>query len=165
MIILSIDASTKSSGWAVFDNDKLLEYGCYTASSTDLVKRIHKITDSFDELMNKYKIDKVVLEEVRPDNEYGQKNVQTHRALMWLQGAICIMVHDKHPAPVEYLYPSEWRSECGIQTGAGRKRESLKEKDIEFAKEKFNIDVNDDIADAIGLGYAYWRKNGGIIQW
>ena len=27
--------------------------------------------------------------------------------------------------------------------------------DIKFVEEKFNITVNDDIADAIGIGYAY----------
>lgn len=166
MIILSIDASTKSSGWAVFDDNKLIEYGCFTASSSDLVKRIHKIVDLFDELLNKYKVEKIILEEVRPDDEAGQKNVQTHRALMWLQGTLGIMIHDKHNnIPIVYYYPSEWRSACGIATGRGRVRESLKVKDIDFVKKEFGIDVNDDIADAIGLGYAFNKKNTEELNW
>ena len=43
MKILSLDASTKSTGFAVFNETKLETYGCLTASSTDLVKSISKI--------------------------------------------------------------------------------------------------------------------------
>ena len=86
----------------------------------------------------------------------GVQNIKTHRALMWLQGALAIMAHDNCGDPeFIYLYPSEWRKVCGIKTGSGIKRETLKQKDIEFVKNKFNIIVNDDIADAIGIGYAF----------
>lgn len=166
-MILSIDASTKSSGWAIFDGTKLVDYGCFTASSTDLVKRIHKIVDLFDELLNKYQIEKIILEEVRPEEgNPSSKNIQTHRALMWLQGALGIMIHDNHNnIPIEYLYPNEWRAACGIKTGAGRKREELKYRDINFVKNEYGLDVNDDIADAIGLGYAYTNKINNEINW
>lgn len=164
MRILSIDASTKSSGWAIFEDTKLVDYGVITASSTDLIKRLHKITDEFDELLNKYSVDTVVLEEVRPEN--GLQNIKTHRALMWLQGQLAVMFHDKHGnPPIEYLYPSEWRKTCGIKTGAGVRRESLKPKDIAFAKSQFGLDVNDDIADALGIGYAYVTKQDQEINW
>ena len=43
MIVLAIDASSKSSGWSIFEDGKLKEYGCITASSTDLIKRIQKM--------------------------------------------------------------------------------------------------------------------------
>ena len=153
MKLLSLDVSTKSTGWAVFEDKKLVEYGCITSSSTDLIKRIHIITDGIKEILNKYTIDKIVIEEVRP--ELGTQNIKTHRALMWIQGYIAIMAHDNFKLEFEYIYPSEWRKVCGIKTGSGVRRESLKPKDIAFVKEKFHIDVNDDIADAIGIGYAY----------
>ena len=34
MKILSLDLSTKSSGWAVFEEGHLLSHGCITSSST-----------------------------------------------------------------------------------------------------------------------------------
>lgn len=164
MNILSIDASTKSSGWAVFENTKLIDYGCLTASSTDLIKRIHKIVDGLDEILQKYEIDKIILEEVRPEN--GLQNIQTHRALMWLQGQIAVMIHDNHAAvTIEYVYPNEWRAKCGIKTGAGVKRQSLKPADIKFVKDNYNLDVNDDIADSIGIGHAYVNKLNNEINW
>ena len=82
MKLLSLDISTRSTGWAVFEDKKLVEYGCITSSSTDLIKRIHIITDGIKEILNKYIIDKIVVEEVRP--ELGTQNIKTHRALMWI---------------------------------------------------------------------------------
>ena len=40
MRYLGIDASTKSTGIAVFDEDKLVAHDCLKASSTDVIKRI-----------------------------------------------------------------------------------------------------------------------------
>ena len=50
--------------------------------------------DGIQEVLNKYAIDKVYVEEVRPQGGFGAGNIQTHRALMWLQAAIAFMLHD-----------------------------------------------------------------------
>ena len=156
MKLLSLDISTHSTGWAIFEDGILKEYGCITSASTDLIKRIHIITNGVEEIFNKYKIDKIIVEEVRP--EMGTQNIKTHRALLWCQASIAFLAHDKSKLELEYIYPSEWRKVCGIKTGSGVRRDALKPKDIAFVKEKFNLDVNDDIADAIGIGYAYITK-------
>ena len=77
------------------------------------------------------------------------------------------MVHENFPkTKIEYVYPSQWRSACGIKTGRGIKRESLKEKGIKFVKDTYNIDnINDDIADAIGIGHAYVNELDNEINW
>lgn len=151
MTILSLDLSTKSSGWAIFENQELKEYGCLTESSTNLLKRIKNMTIKLEEIINTHSIDKIIAEEVRPD--FGSGNLQTHRALMWLQGSVASMLCD-HNLSLEYIYPSSWRAACGIKTGRGIRRETLKKADIEFVKNTYNIEVNDDEADAIGIGYS-----------
>ena len=168
MTILSIDASTKSSGWAVYEGTSLKDYGCITASSTDLFKRIHKMVDELDVIIAKYAVQKIILEEVRPDEIGSRSNLATHKALMFLQGAVAMMVHDKYSKiTIEYLYPSEWRKCCKIKTGRGVVRETVKQRDIRFVEETFGIKVNDDIADAIGLGYAHLHPGGQeeMITW
>lgn len=167
MKILSLDASTRSTGWAIFDGTKLEQYGCITASGNDLVKRIQKMISEINNLLKDNNIEKIILEEVRPEDKGLQnQNLKTHKALMYLQAAIVFLLHDRYPkTEVDYLYPSEWRALCGIKTGSGVKRESLKPADIAFAKAKFNLDVNDDIADAIGIGYAYAIDKGNRIDW
>ena len=166
MNILSLDASTKSTGYAVFEATALKAYGCITSSSTDLFKRIHKMVDEIDILLKENQINKIILEEVRPEN--GISNIKTHKALMFLQGAIAMMAHDKYPKiEIIYLYPSEWRKCCKIKTGRGVVRETVKQHDIRFVEEIFGIKVNDDIADAIGIGYAHLHPDGQeeMISW
>ena len=129
MKVISIDASTKSTGVAVFDNEELIFYDCITASSTDVIKRIEKISNRLNEILDYFKPEKLILEEVRPENQYGAGNIQTHRVLMWLQAEINFLCHKKTPIiEVDYIYPNEWRSYIGIHTGAGVRREALKKK-------------------------------------
>ena len=35
-MLLSLDLSTKSSGWAVFNGDDLVDHGCYTSVEADV---------------------------------------------------------------------------------------------------------------------------------
>lgn len=159
MKILSLDLSTKSSGWAIFEDKKLINHGCITSSSTDLIKRIHKMTDEIKQiLINNQKIEKIIVEEVRPEGGYGVGNQKTHKALMWLQAAVAFLIHDNFSSvEIEYIYPSSWRAKLGIKNGRGIKRTTLKEADITFVKNTYNILVNDDEADAICIGLAYFQ--------
>ena len=167
MNILSLDLSTKSSGWAFFENGELKDHGCITSASTDVIKRIHIMTNGIAEILDKYFIDKVVVEEVRPEGGYGVGNTKTHRALMWLQAATAFLLHDNYPKiELDYIYPSSWRANIGIKNGRGIKRTTLKEADIAFVKEKYDIMVNDDEADAICIGLSqYSNVNNNEINW
>lgn len=168
MKLLALDCSTKATGLAIFSDTSLLGFSCITASSTDLYKRIHKMVDSIDELIANLNIDEIVMEEVIPDY---QKNTNTFKALMYLQAAIHIMVHDKHSqVKITLVYPGSWRKVCGIKTGRGNKREALKEQDIIFANKTYNLQVtSDDIADAICIGHAHLHPvndpDNGEINW
>lgn len=96
-------------------------------------------------------INKVAIEDVVPDDV--RNNGTVFRALMHLQGCVCKMLSLDFNLTPEYLVASHWRKMCGIKTGAGVMRESLKAKDKEFVKNQFDITVNDDIADAICIGF------------
>jgi hypothetical protein len=80
-----------------------------------------------------------------------------------------MMIHDKYPkVTIDYLYPSEWRKCCKIKTGRGVVRETVKQRDIRFVQETFGITVNDDIADAIGIGrhlVTFIQKNTSVTNW
>ena len=167
MKLLSLDLSTKSSGWAIFADGDLKNHGCITSSSTDLIKRIHIMADAIDEILQNNEIDKIIVEEVRPDGVYGISNQKTHKALMYLQAALEFLIHDKYNKKViiEYIYPSSWRAAIGIKTGRGVKRTSLKEADIAFVEEMFGITVNDDEADAICIGFAHNKEVSNEINW
>jgi hypothetical protein len=78
---------------------------------------------------------------------------------MYLQAALEFLIHDNFKKiEIKYIYPSSWRATVGIKTGRGIKRTTLKEADIAFVKDKYNIEVNDDEADAILVGLAEFQK-------
>ena len=163
MKVLALDASTKSTGVALFEETELITFDCFTASSADLVKRIQKIIEQLNLFLTYHSVDKIIMEEVRPETG---TNLNTYRALMWLQAAINFLIHESHPkVKIEYVYPNEWRAACGIKTGPGRRREELKAADINFVKDTYNLVVNDDIADAIGIGHSYVNKLKNEINW
>lgn len=87
--------------------EELIEYGCITSASTDLIKRIFIMSNGIEEVLNKYKIDKIIVEEVRPEGGYGVGNQKTYKALMWLQAKIAFLIHEKFKGiEIKYVYPS-----------------------------------------------------------
>lgn len=169
MTLLSLDLSTKRTGYAIFKDKKLILHGYFSTTSTDVINRIKKMTVEIKQLIQEHQPKKIVIEEVRPDdNTHGVGNLHTHKVLMWLQASIEFMVHDDFTGiTIEYLYPSEWRKACGISTGRGLKRESLKAADIAFVANTYQITTDDDQADAICLGHAALQKIqiGNGINW
>lgn len=157
MNLIAIDGSTKSSGIAIYKHNKLQQTECIKATSSDLFNRIKKMVLQINKiLVQNPDLEYLVLEQVRQD---GFKNIKTYKALMYLQGCIMLLVHQKHKhIEVQFLYPSEWRKVCQIKQGRGVQRTSQKQNDIQWVKNNFNLQVNDDIADAIGIGYAYINK-------
>jgi Holliday junction resolvasome RuvABC endonuclease subunit len=133
MNILSLDLSSKSSGWCVGDGEKIIDYGCITSSSTSNIKRIIIMRDNIVEIIKKYNIEQITIEEVRTD----YKNAHTYKILTWLQGVIAIAVYEINPKiEITYIQPSSWRSKIGIHTGRGIKREELKKADIDYVYQK-----------------------------
>lgn len=168
MITISLDLSTKSTGFAVFKDSKLIDYGELKEKSKEPKERIIKITNQLEKLFKKYEeCLKVIIEEVRPEMEQtSQKNLHTQKVLMWLQASLVLMLYQKNPKiEIEYTYPNEWRKQCGIHTGRSIKRDSLKLADIKFVKDTYGIETTDDAADAIGIGHAYLHNLSNEINW
>lgn len=108
--------------------------------------------DTILEIIKKYNIKKIIIEEVRTD----YKNAHTYKILTWLQAAVAISTYEfDKTINIEYIQANSWRSKIGIHTGKGIKREELKKEDILYVKKKYNIEANDDICDSIGIYDAY----------
>ena len=151
MKILALDLSTKSSGWSIFNDKKLEAYGCITATSTNLYHRIDKMVQEIEILLKENKIEKVIIEEVLLDDVH--RNNSVFKALIYLQGFISHLLNKYNLTP-EFIVNTSWRAKCGIHTGPKIRREDLKKKDVQFVKDQFGLTVNDDIADAICIGFS-----------
>ena len=157
MNILALDMSTKSTGYAIYKHNKLIQYNYITATSNDLFNRIKVMMNAINKILQQnLDLEYVVMEEVR---QQGFINIKTYKALMYLQGCVQMMIHQKFKhLQTDFLYPSSWRKICQIKQGRGIQRKQQKQLDIQWVKDNFNIVVNDDVADAIGLGYGYINK-------
>lgn len=156
MITIAIDASTKSTGIAIFKDKELVEKYNFVNNAQGVLKRIKFMTDKIEEVYKQYKSEQcqIVMEQVIPDNLNDAKwtrNQNTFKALFYLQAAIVLMF-DHYNLEVELVGASTWRKWCGIKQG-GANRETLKFRDVEFVKKNYNLEVNDDVADAICLGH------------
>jgi Holliday junction resolvasome RuvABC endonuclease subunit len=157
MRVLAIDASTKSSGIAIFDNQKLVFYKCLTENNSNFLIRIPKMTKQIIDIYKEYKPSNIIMEEVLP--EEVKHNQSTYKALIYLQALIVLSISAIPNSPkVEFYVSSEWRKKCGIRTGAHIKREALKAAAQDKVKTEYGIVANDDICDAICIGYAYTHQ-------
>lgn len=149
--------STKSTGIAIYKHNKLQYYTCITATSNDLFDRIKVMLNEINKILEKnLDLEYVIMQQVR---QQGFINIKTYKALMYLQGCVQMVIHQKFKhLQTDFMYPSQWRKVCQIKQGRGVQRKQQKELDIQWVKNTFQLEVNDDIADAIGLGYAYINK-------
>lgn len=152
--ILALDLSTKRSGWAYYEApDCKISYGVIASSSADVEKRISVMRDGIIELLNKFEIETIVIEEVRSD---GMNN-HTGKVLTWLQGVIVVAIYEYNKKiNIEFIGASSWRSKLGIQ-GYRIQREQQKKKDIDYVNQfGYNLTYDqDDEADAIGILMSY----------
>lgn len=145
MRILALDQATKTSGFSIFDENKLVKYGILTVNYKEKspIERIKQMQSKVEELINKCNPDFVVFENVQ-----FQNNFATFQQLSQLQGAIMALLF-KLDIGFYIVEPLAWKSCCGIK---GRKREEQKQNTREFVNLQYNINVSEDEADAIGIG-------------
>lgn len=65
MILLALDQASICSGYAIFDNDKLVAYGKFTFEDTDIGIRLMKIRNKVKELIDQYHPDEVAFEDIQ----------------------------------------------------------------------------------------------------
>lgn len=156
MKLLSIDASTKATGIAVFDNSQLIHYECITANDSDRLKRIKIMINRIQQIIKKFHPTDVVVQDVLPEDV--KHNQSVFRALIYLQAGIALKLH-QFRLQMNLYTASHWRTQVGIKTGPGIRRQNLKAASKRLIKAIYNIDANDDISDAICLGIAYIKQH------
>ncbi len=144
MKILALDQSTKHTGWSYWDNKRLLKYGVIDTQESDAAfVRMAQMGSEIDKLVRRFKPNHVVIEQVQ-----FQHNYKVYSQLSQLQGIIMRILFEKNIA-FTLVEPTKWRAFDGIKN---RKREETKAAAIQAVKDKYYIDVSEDIAEAIGIG-------------
>lgn len=147
MKVLSLDLSSKSSGYAIFVQGKLVEYGTVVSGSKNFLDRGNIMADGIKSLVRKYgKFDKVVIEELK---------VLSNQKVLVVLGIVQGMVlRELCGSSVVFVPPTVWRKSFGLNG----KREQAKEKAIRWCKMHSISVENDDEAEAICLGASFLSK-------
>lgn len=152
---MAFDQSSRVTGYAVFDNKKLVTFGHFSIpANLTLGERLKKFRSEMVLLLEKYHPEKVYFEGIQ-----YQSNAETFKKLAMIQGLIYYWCTYSHIPHIE-LAPSHWRSilKDKYNIKFGRFRAEQKQQAQNFVNKEFNIKATEDEADAICLGLA------GIIE-
>lgn len=146
MKILSLDLSTKSSGFAVFEDEVVVDYGVIKNTDKDILVRGNYMAEFVRFLCEKYgKFDLVGIEELKV-----LSNQSTLVKLAQVQGMVLRELKDQ---VVKFVMPTVWRK--GFELNG--KRAEAKAKAIKLCNELgYEVECDDD-AEAILLGI-YFQK-------
>lgn len=169
MITLGLDMASKKSGYSLFYDKELVEYGLWeipNAEEIDWRNRIIWMSNQLNNYINKHKIDKIFIEDV----PLRLENPQTLKILSALQGAI-ISICTLNDIEIKFISVSKWRSDLGLFNGTkkGTEREELKKSSIDYANKTFGLNLvwksksskfnQDDIADSINVAYSQIKND------
>ena len=147
--ILAFDQASITSGWSVFDGDKLINYGKWTSNGAHSTQRISLTKAWVASMIEQWKPDEVIFEDIQLQKFEGQgEAVTTYKKLAHLQGVLKNYCYE-HGITYKIVPPSTWRTYSNIKgkTRSDKKRSAqLKVEDIYEAK------VTQDEADAILIG-------------
>ena len=149
-IILSLDQSTKATGWALFEDGQLKESGVKKISSGDWIDRIVVIRKWLVNIFETYPDIHLIIEDV-----LHSQNGNVFQKLSHLQGVILELAREYH-IKTTVVHPQTWKSTLNI-TNRGRKKE--KELSKAFVLEHYQIEAAEDEADAICIGYHFIYSN------
>ena len=151
--LLALDQSSRITGYAIFENAKLIHYGKFTIDNDDFGERLLKIRKKVSELINQYEIDELVFEDIQLQNNV-QNNVDTFKKLAEVFGIIYELVTERK-IPHDIVLASSWKSSLGIK---GRERAEQKKNAQLWVSTQYGVSPTQDECDAICIGVYASKK-------
>ena len=143
--ILALDQATHTSGYSVFSNKNLIDYGTFIAEGNDDIERSIQVKQWMISLIDQYQIDFIGIEGIQYQKEAGVTTFETLAHLQGILAAACVEEKKQY----KIIATNTWRNYCGVQ---GRTRVDRKRSMQMLVKQWFGINASDDECDAIGIG-------------
>lgn len=150
MTVLSLDQSSRITGYAIFIDGKLETFGKFTVDDTDIDVRLVKIRNNVQSLIDKYAPDEIAYEDIQQQNNVAN-NVQTFKVLAEVYGVLSELFTELHIKHTPVLAAS-WKSTLGIK---GRTRQEQKHNAQQYIINKYQQKPTQDECDAICIGEHY----------
>lgn len=155
--ILALDQASRTSGYAIFQEDNLIASGTFTYDDDDFSLRLVKIRNKVISLIEQYNINQILLEDIQLQGQTN--NVETYRKLAEVRGVLSELACEMK-IPHEIIHSQTWKSTLGIK---GRDRATQKRNAQVYVAQTYNKKVSQDCADAICIGTAYLKKE--VCAW
>ena len=111
--LLALDQASRTSGWSVFIDGKLEDWGHFTVDDDDIGERLHKIREFVAKKVADYGIDEIAFEDIQMQNNV-QNNVQTFKVLAEVFGIIYEFATAME-IPNTAVLAGTWKSMLGIK--------------------------------------------------
>lgn len=165
--ILALDAATGVTGYAIYDDKVLVGFGTFKTSSTlPATDRINQVKNWLKAALKEWNPDFVGVENIQLQ-KYGtggaQAQVKTFQTLANLQGVLLDTIFEAS-IDSDLVYPTEWRSYCGIGDG-DQHRDARKKAAQAKVKIWYDMNCSEDEADAICIGKYFCGKLKTKITW
>ena len=147
--ILALDQASRTSGYAVFQEGRLITSGTFTYDDSDFALRLVKIRNKVFSLIEEYNITKILLEDIQLQGQTN--NVTTYKALAEVLGVLEELARELN-IPHELVHSQTWKSTLGIK---GRDRATQKRNAQDFITQVYGLKVSQDQSDAICIGTHY----------
>lgn len=85
--LLALDQSSRCTGWAIFINDQLEDYGTLTLANNDIGERLLTLKQEITKLIRKHNINEIAFEDIQMQASIGN-NVSTFKALAEVFGIV-----------------------------------------------------------------------------
>lgn len=159
--ILALDQATHITGYSIFDNEKLVTSGTFQTELKDEFARVNAIKNWLISMVESWQPDLIGLEDIQFQKFNNQMvGVTTYKTLAHLQGVL-MEVCFENDWNYQICAPATWRAHNKVK---GKSRVDKKKSMQKLIKEWFDITVNEDESDAIGIGkYLAETKQGSVI--
>lgn len=141
--LLALDQASAVSGYAIFEDGKLIKYGAFSVDDEKITTRLVKIKKYVLDLITNFNITRVALEDIQL-----QKNVETFKALAQVLGVLTETFEELN-IPYEIVYSSSWKSTLKIK---GSKRVEQKRNAQKYVLDTYGVKATQDTCDAICIG-------------
>lgn len=141
---LALDQSTHKTGFSIWDDDKLIEYGTLNFVDEKLEVRMLQVKQWVLSMIETWHIDVVGIEEIF----LNAHQPQVYKALAGMYYVLLTMLVENK---IQYfaISPATWRSHCKVTSKYSK---NIKQAMQDLVLREYGKSVSEDEADSIGLG-------------
>ena len=159
-MLLALDQSSRITGWAVFNEDSLVDSGTFVCTQENFGERLYEVAGKVEQLINKYQITEVAIEDIQLQGSVGN-NVVTYKKLAEVYGVLEEKLTE-WKIPYQAVHSQTWKSALNIK---GRARTDQKKAAQAYVIATYDKKVSQDESDAICIGSYVIKEKNSSFNW